>query len=101
MKYLKKFNETNEYDSFKSSDAYILPNVSFVVNANTVMFSPARKADITFSYDVGESDGWGMNVTWTPYEFTVPAGTTFGEAIEMVDENGWYVLGPPMDCDDC
>ena len=88
MKYIKLFNTTTEYNSFKDGDSYILPNVSHIVNDNVVMFSPARKADITFSYDIGESDGWGMNVTWVPYEFTVPAGTTFGEAIEMMDENG-------------
>ena len=33
MKYLKKFNTEIEYTDFTESDKYILPNVSFVVNA--------------------------------------------------------------------
>ena len=73
MKYLKKFNETNEYDSFKSSDAYILPNVSFVVNANTVMFSPAAK-QLSVVY-----------IDEIPYEFE--EGMTWGDWINAQD---WF-----------
>ena len=40
MKYLKKFNVASEYDVFKESEGYILPNVSYVVENERVNFNP-------------------------------------------------------------
>ena len=39
-KYLKLFNEDVEYQQFKESEGYILPNVSFVENDNVVYYNP-------------------------------------------------------------
>ena len=38
MKHIKLFNETLEYDAFKTSDKYILPNVSFIKTDNKVLY---------------------------------------------------------------
>lgn len=38
MKYLKYFKQTSEYEVFKESEDYVLPNVSFVVETNSVGF---------------------------------------------------------------
>lgn len=100
MKYLKLFNSTTEYDTFKNGEEYILPNVSYVANDKVVMFTPAPKEDIVFSYNACDSSGWG-EVTWVPMEYTVPQGTTFAEWIEMTDEFGnKYATHFPCGCDD-
>jgi hypothetical protein len=40
MKYLKYLQTTNEFESFKNSEDYILPNVSYVVETKGVSFEP-------------------------------------------------------------
>ena len=40
MKYIKLFQETSEYETFKNSVDFILPNVSYAVNAKSVFFTP-------------------------------------------------------------
>lgn len=40
MKYIKYFEQENEYNSFINSDEYILPNVSYVENSNVVNYNP-------------------------------------------------------------
>ena len=38
MKYLKYLQTTNDFESFKNSEDYILPNVSYVVETEDVSF---------------------------------------------------------------
>ena len=45
MKHLKKFNEISEYDTFKNSSDYILPNVSYIVEDNSVCFENETKKE--------------------------------------------------------
>lgn len=40
MKYLKQFANQSDYQAFKESEDYILPNVSFVEEINGVEFNP-------------------------------------------------------------
>ena len=40
MKYLKYLQTTNDFESFKNSENYILPNVSYVVENEGVSFNP-------------------------------------------------------------
>ena len=40
MKYLKYLQTANEFESFKNSEDYILPNVSYVVETEDVSFEP-------------------------------------------------------------
>ena len=47
MKYLKKFNTSAEYTTFKSSDSYVLPNVSFVATGKIVNFQEKPKPKMT------------------------------------------------------
>ena len=48
MKHLKKFNEISEYDTFKNSSDYILPNVSYIVEDNSVCFENETKKEQYF-----------------------------------------------------
>lgn len=43
MKYLKYFTNVSDYQAFKESEDYILPNVSYVENSDVVMFNPNEK----------------------------------------------------------
>lgn len=40
MKYLKYLQTTNDFESFKNSESYILPNVSYVVETKGVSYEP-------------------------------------------------------------
>ena len=40
MKYLKKFNNASEYEAFKNSDEFLLPNVSFAVEDDIFYYQP-------------------------------------------------------------
>ena len=84
MKYLKYFNNASEYNAFVESEEYILPNVSRIVSGDSVEYNPILPTYVTFSFD--QLTGWG-NITEV-IEFTVPAGTTFAEWMEMEDEYG-------------
>ena len=41
-KYLKLFNEDAEYQQFKETEDYILPNVSYVESDNVVYYNPSN-----------------------------------------------------------
>lgn len=40
MKYLKYFDEASAYEAYKNGSDYVLPNVSYVVEGNTVNYNP-------------------------------------------------------------
>lgn len=40
MKYLKQFKQTSEYEVFKESEDYVLPNVSYIEEGNKVEYNP-------------------------------------------------------------
>lgn len=86
MKYLKLFKQVSEYETFKESEEYITPNVSYVVDSNEVMFAPAvktltynmvdlglpsgtlwadRNVGATSPEDAGLYFAWGETVGWT------------------------------------
>lgn len=48
MKYLKYLQTANDFESFKNSEDYILPNVSYVVETEDVSFEPW--VDLTANY---------------------------------------------------
>lgn len=50
MKHLKLFENTTSYESWKNSDGYVLPNVSYVVEAKSVGYEPAPPVKV----DVGD-----------------------------------------------
>lgn len=41
MKHLKLFNDTVSYETWKNSEGFVLPNVSYVVENNSVSYEPA------------------------------------------------------------
>lgn len=40
MKHLKLFNDVASYDAFKNGEDYILPNVSYIEETESVEFNP-------------------------------------------------------------
>ena len=40
MKYIKLFNDTDSHESWKESEDYVLPNVSYIEEINSVSFEP-------------------------------------------------------------
>ena len=57
-KYLKLFNEDAEYQQFKESEEYILPNVSFVESDNVVYYNPYVEATLSYTaVDLGLPSG--------------------------------------------
>ena len=42
MKYLKYFTNESDYQTFKESEDYVLPNVSFVVETNSIGYTPKK-----------------------------------------------------------
>ena len=57
MKYLKKFNTEIEYTDFTESDKYVLPNVSWVVDGNNVLYNPAESGLVYNMVDLGLPSG--------------------------------------------
>ena len=47
MKYLKLFNQDAEYQQFKETEDYILPNVSFIQESNSVAYNPYEEVQET------------------------------------------------------
>jgi hypothetical protein len=41
MKHLKLFNDTVSYETWKNSEGFVLPNVSYIIEGNTVSYNPA------------------------------------------------------------
>lgn len=46
MKYLKLFDQSSEYNSFKESNDFVLPNVSFVKGDNTVLYKTFLRPEV-------------------------------------------------------
>lgn len=50
MKYLKYFKEASAYEAYKTGSDYVLPNVSYVVEMNGVIYEPPFKIEIPSPY---------------------------------------------------
>lgn len=57
MKYLKYFTNASDYQTFKDSEEYILPNVSYIEDSNVVMYGPAVKTLTYNMIDLGLPSG--------------------------------------------
>ena len=51
MKYLKYLQTTNDFESFKNSEDYILPNVSYVVETKGVSYAPKKVFKLRAKYN--------------------------------------------------
>ena len=96
MKYLKYLQTTNDFESFKNSEDYILPNVSYVVGSNEVKYNPAlfESKTIICTYIIDEQYvntpvkliNNANTVGWTDeYEFIID-----GVKITYNEEDGTY-----------
>ena len=70
MKYLKYLQTANDFESFKNSENYILPNVSYIVETEDVSFEPI---DLTQNYLTIEAleDGLTASLSRSACEYCV------------------------------
>ena len=78
-KYLKLFQQNAEYESFRNSDEYILPNVSWIVNNETVCYDPLPEQPAS----VGDIAYWdGSTVKFSSLEsWNTSLGTPIGVCV--------------------
>ena len=92
MKYLKKFNESSEYDAFKSSENYILPNVSWIVASDTVMYGISKTEEGDYKVIlVSKKDISGL--TYNEVDLGLPSGRKWADrnvGAKSVDDYGTY-----------
>lgn len=87
MKYLKKFTNLSDYETFKVGGKYITPNVSLIADDNSVMFNPMIPPKlITFTvilygdgftkiYTAEEGMTWENWINCDKYDISSPKGT--------------------------
>ena len=61
MKYLKYFTNESDYQTFKESEDYVLPNVSFVENSDVVMYNPELQTPSVFIINSDGGSACGPN----------------------------------------
>jgi hypothetical protein len=69
MKYLKLFDTTAQYDTFKSSSDFVLPNVSYVINEN-VYFNPSEDIKEIEFYVQGKKYTALKDMTWREFIYS-------------------------------
>lgn len=74
MKHLKYLQTTNDFESFKNSEGYVLPNVSYIVETESVSFEPY--VDLTVNYLTIEAleDGLTAKLSHNACEYCVDGG---------------------------
>lgn len=94
-KHLKIFQKQNEFDSFKESESYLLPNVSYIVESPKMTF---KKKVTTTTFGIDGSS------------YTIPGEMTWQELFEsdiVVEHNAVsedelnYFVGYCMDGESC
>lgn len=92
MKYLKKFEVASEYDAFKNSEDYILPNVSWIAATDTVMYGILKieegkyKAIMATKKDIS-------GLTYNAVDLGLPSGRLWADrnvGAKSVDDYGTY-----------
>lgn len=99
MKYIKKFQTNADYQTFKNGSDYVTPNVSVIVEDDTIMFNPLASAVslITFtvdaiSYSAEEGMTWKewCNSEYNTGGFIYDLGEV-GDAIYTSDYNKYFI----------
>lgn len=67
MKYIKKFNNLSDYETFKGGEDWITPNVSSIVENTSAKFEPVQ---IPVTFYIGD------------YSYTAPYSMTWKQAID-------------------
>lgn len=70
MKYLKRFNKTSDYETFKSGEEYVTPNVTYISEIKGFRFNPKIKPvtppsepTLAMAGDVAYWDGYKVKTT--------------------------------------
>lgn len=80
MKYLKYLQTTNDFESFKNSENYVLPNVSYVVETEDVSFEPYVPPPPTYAGDIVYKSNGKLN-TINYEEWNSSLGTPVGVVV--------------------
>ena len=92
MKYLKKFEVASEYDAFKGSEDYILPNVSWIVASDTVMYGISKTEEGDYKVIlISRKDISGL--TYNAVDLGLPSGRLWADrnvGAKSVDDYGTY-----------
>lgn len=97
MKYLKYLQTTNDFESFKNSEDYILPNVSYVVETEGVSFEPYIPPLGVDSIPDGASIYGIDGRFYTPEEWVKSGNSNedaVGVAVCEINSDGIYVYTP-------
>ena len=91
MKYLKLFNNTADFESFKNSDDFITPNVSLIEENNTLFYNPDIEEIIEYHF---EFNNMTLDDEHDPFS-TAYVETQYGDYSELynrleslIEENG-------------
>lgn len=92
MKYLKKFDTNTEYTTFTESDKYVLPNVSYIVASDTVMYGILKTEEGDYKvFMVSRKDISGL--TYNEVDLGLPSGSKWADrnvGAKTVDDYGTY-----------
>ena len=78
MKYLKKFDTNTEYTTFTESDKYVLPNVSYIVASDTVMYGILKTEEGDYKVlMVSRKDISGL--TYNEVDLELPSGRKWAD----------------------
>lgn len=98
MKYLKLFKTETEYNQFKDSENYVLPNVNLISENNELIFNPnveAASPNIICTYDVTDIS----RETRLTSEYVSSITTMIVDGVEMdfdnyyqFDSNGLHIV---------
>lgn len=72
MKYLKRFNNTSEYEAFKGGEDFITPNISYVEETEGLVFKPETKPVIHPSNEI-----WYTTTDNEIYNFSTAASIIY------------------------
>jgi hypothetical protein len=85
MKYIKKFENHEEYEAFTGTSEFVLPNVSLCVNENEVHYNPSSPTPPTPSHDYVEIGG----IKWATMNVGAESITDSGLYFQWGDTQGY------------
>lgn len=78
MKYLKNFNTETEYTTFRDSDAYILPNVSYIIADDKVIYGISKTEEGEYKVIIiSKKDISGL--TYNAVDLGLPSGILWAD----------------------
>lgn len=83
MKYLKRFSENSQYETFKNGSDFITPNVSFVIEDNLVHYNAAPPYDFEIIINSNMLTDASFEDVWQEYVTENPNPSEIADSIYM------------------